>query len=90
MRTPDFTAQFKRDFKKAESRGKDMTKLEEIMGLLLVEAPLPQRSKDHALKGVWRHYRELHIEPDWLLIYKISEDVVLFSRTGTHADLFSM
>ncbi len=90
MRTPDYTGQFKRDFKKIESRGKDIAKMEEAMFLLLTEAPLPQRYKDHALKGSWKHFRELHIEPDWLLVYKIFGNVVIFSRTGTHADIFSM
>ena len=90
MRKPDFTGQFKRDFKKTESRGKDMAKMEEAMSLLLTETPLPQRYKDHALKGSWRSYRELHIEPDWLLVYKIIDDTVQFTRTGTHTDLFSM
>lgn len=90
MRTPNYTGQFKRDFKKAESRGKDLRKLEAAITLLLADLPLPQSYKDHMLKGSWRHYRELHIEPDWLLIYKISADVVLFARTGSHADLFSL
>ena len=90
MRTPDYTGQFKRDFKKVESRGKDIAKMEEAIFLLLTEASLPQRYKDHALKGSWKHFRELHIEPYWLLVYKILGNVVLFSRTGTHADLFSM
>jgi mRNA interferase YafQ len=90
MRTPDYTGQFKRDFRKLESRGKDMAKMEEAMFLLLTEAPLPERYKDHALKGSWRHYRELHIAPDWLLVYKIIGDIVLFARTGTHADIFSL
>ena len=51
---------------------------------------LPQKYSDHALKGIFSGYRECHIEPDWLLIYKISEDVLVLSlyRTGSHSDLF--
>jgi len=88
MRKPDFTGQFKRDFKKSEARGLDMAKLEKAMDLLLAAVPLPERYKDHPLRHNWKGFRELHIEPDWLLIYKIIGDVVLFSRTGTHSDLF--
>jgi mRNA interferase YafQ len=90
MRTPDYTKQFKRDFRKTESRGQDMSKIEDAMFLLLTEAELPERYKDHALKGSWQHYRELHIAADWLLVYKIIGNVVLFARTGTHSDIFSL
>ena len=90
MRRPDYTGQFKRDFRKMESRGKNMAKMEEVMAYLLAETPLPQRYKDHVLKGAWQSYRELHIEPDWLLVYKLVDETVLFTRTGSHADLFSM
>jgi mRNA interferase YafQ len=88
MRTPDFTGQFKRDFKKSESRGLDMAKIEAVMALLLADAPLPESYRDHPLRGNWKGYRELHIEPDWLLIYKITGNVVLFARNGTHSELF--
>lgn len=90
MRFPDYTKQFKRDFKKYESRGKDMAKMEQAMILLLTESPLPEKYRDHQLKGVWQEFRELHIEPNWLLVYKIVGDRVIFTRTGTHADLFSL
>ncbi len=90
MRTPDYTNQFKRDFRKAEARKKDMAKMEKAMFLLLTEAALLPEYRDHALKGVWKLHRELHIEPDWLLIYKIDGNDCIFSRTGTHAELFSM
>ena len=83
------TGQFKRDFKKAESRGKDMAKLVEPMELITMELPLPASYKDHPLKGEYNDYRELHIEPDWLLIYRyVGTDRVLFHRTGTQSDLF--
>ncbi|KXU38858.1 damage-inducible protein [Ventosimonas gracilis] len=88
MRTPYYCGQFKRDLRTAQKRGKDMDKLRELMQLLIDAAPLAARWKDHPLKGRWSHFREAHIEPDWLLIYKIDGVTVRFERNGRHADLF--
>jgi len=88
MRKPEYSGQFKRDVKQAGKRGKDMEKLKEALRLLIEEATLPALYLDHPLKGEWKGYRDLHIEPDWLLIYKIVGDTVRFERTGRHADLF--
>ncbi len=74
--------------KLAEKRGKDMAKLREVIELLAAGGPLPARNKDHSLGGEWRHFRDCHIEPDWLLIYKIDGDDLYLVRTGTHSDLF--
>lgn len=74
--------------KKAEKRGKDLSKLRLVLKMVIDETPLPTRLRDHPLKGEWRSYRDLHIEPDWLLIYRIDGNIVHFVRTGTHADLF--
>lgn len=82
------SVQFKRDVKRAEKRGKDMTKLRDLILLLAGEMPLPVRYQDHPLGGEWKHYRDSHIEPDWLLLYKIDGNDVYLVRTGTHADLF--
>ncbi len=82
------SAQFRRDVKLAERRGKDMPKLREVILLLLENNPLPQRYKDHSLGGNWKHHRDCHIEPDWLLLYKIDGDDLYLVRTGTHSDLF--
>lgn len=79
---------FKRDVRKAKKRGKDMTKLRTVLTLLIDGKPLPERYKDHALKGDWSGFRDAHIEPDWLLIYRIHGDELQLARTGTHADLF--
>ena len=81
-------AQFKRDVKLAEKRGKDMEKLRQVILLLVEEKPLPPRYKDHSLSGNWKHHRDIHIEPDWLLLYKIDGNDLYLARTGTHADLF--
>lgn len=74
--------------KLAERRGKDMAKLRELLVLLAAGTPLPARYKDHSLGGEWQHFRDCHIEPDWLLIYKIDGDDLYLVRTGTHSDLF--
>ncbi len=71
-----------------QKRGKDMVKLRRIMTLLIDDEPLPAQLRDHPLKGEWNGRRDLHIEPDWLLIYKADATMVLFERTGTHSDLF--
>lgn len=79
---------FKKDVKRAEKRGKDMGKLRAIILLLLDDADLDPRYRDHPLKGPWTGYRDLHIEPDWLLLYRLSETELMLARMGAHADLF--
>ena len=88
MRSPSYSGQFKRDVKQAEKRGKDMNKLRDVIGLILAGRPLPRELGDHPLKGEWKPKRDLHIEPDWLLIYCVVGETVRFERTGTHSDLF--
>ena len=86
----EYTSKFKRDLKLAKRRNKNMASLQGIMKHIEHEKPLNLRYKDHALSSNWHGHRELHIEPDWLLIYKLlpKEKVVIFVRTGTHSDLF--
>jgi len=81
-------AQFRRDVKLARKRGNDTSKLREAILLLAAGSPLPARYKDHPLGGNWAHHRDCHIEPDWLLIYKVDGDDLYLVRTGTHSDLF--
>ncbi len=88
MRTPVYSGQFKRDLKAAKKRGKDMRKIKHLMELLIEGQPLPAGYLDHPLKGPWKNFRDAHIEPDWILIYKIDGNTVRFERTGRHADLF--
>ena len=88
MRTLIRGAQFRRDVKLAQRRGKDLSKLREVILLLAEGQPLPPRYRDHPLSGDWKHYRDCDIEADWLLIYKIEGDAVYLVRTGTHSDLF--
>lgn len=79
---------FRKDVKRADKRGKDMAKLRAVILLLIEDAPLDVRYRDHPLKGVWQGYRDLHIEPDWLLLYRVTDTELLLARTGTHSDLF--
>jgi mRNA interferase YafQ len=79
---------FDKDAALAVRRGKDTAKLRAVIALLMSDQPLPDELKDHPLKGYWKGYRDLHIETDWLLIYKLDEKNLWLVRTGTHADLF--
>jgi mRNA interferase YafQ len=88
MRQPDYSGQFKRDIKQAQKRGKNMVKLKVLIELIINDSPLPPSYLDHPLKGNWRGCRDAHIEPDWLLIYRLSDTAVRFERTGRHVDLF--
>jgi len=84
------TNQFERDYKRIGKQGKDINKLTAIMDALAHQKPLDSRYRDHKLKGNYTEHRECHIEPDWLLIYKIGlkDRIITFVRTGSHADLF--
>ena len=79
---------FKKDVKKQKKRGKDLDKLKVVVDLLVAGEPLPDRCVDNPLAGNWSGWRDCHIEPDWILIYKGTPDVLTFGRTGSHADLF--
>jgi mRNA interferase YafQ len=87
MRVIKSTAQFRRDLKKMEKQGKEIPLLTKAVELLSEEALLPSHYMDHLLKGNWSGHRELHVESDWLLIYKIRESEVILIRTGTHTEL---
>jgi len=71
-----------------ERRGEEMVKLRALLMLLLEEQPLSERYRDHALKGAWSGWRDAHVEPDWLLIYRVKDRELQLARTGSHADLF--
>ncbi len=86
----EFTAEMKRNVKLMKKRGKNLSKLTTVLDLLASGNPLPQQYNDHNLSGNLKDFRECHIEPDWLLMYQIHEDVLILTATatGTHADLF--
>ena len=88
MRNIITVGQFKRDVKLCKKRNKDMTKLRELMLLLIEEKSLPPKYGDHPLQGNWKLHRDSHIEPDWLLIYKLDGNDLYFVRTGSHSDIF--
>jgi mRNA interferase YafQ len=82
------STQFNRDLKLAKKRGKDMAQLRDLILLLAEGKPLSSSYKDHPLSGDWKHFRDSHIEPDWLLLYRVNGNELYLVRTGTHADLF--
>lgn len=84
------TGRFKKDLNLAIKRGYNMALLQTVIDQLCNGEPLPVKNQDHALTGNWVNYRECHVTPDWLLIYKTEEDILILTltRTGTHSDLF--
>jgi mRNA interferase YafQ len=84
------TAKFRKDYKRIKKRGYNLSLLADVIDTLLREEPLSQKYRDHALTGNYIGFRECHIQPDWLLIYSMSESELILtaSRTGTHSDLF--
>lgn len=88
MLTPIYTKQFERDTKRMNKRGKKLEKLKIIIRSIVMEEALDAIHRDHKLVGNWKGRRECHLESDWLLIYMIESDRVVFERTGKHSDLF--
>lgn len=85
-----FTSQFKKDLKLAKKQKKDLNKLFEVVALLANGTALDAKYSDHSLTGQYKHTRECHIEPDWLLIYEYDGDllVLMLYRLGSHSELF--
>lgn len=93
MLTIKYTRQFKKSLKKMTRQGKDIDKLFTVVALLQSQQKLPKRYRDHVLQGRYQGIigsRELHIEPDWLLVYQVIDDnlVLVLVDTGSHSDLF--
>lgn len=86
------TTQFRKDYKLAKRRGLNISLLKDIVTKLANGETLDAKYKDHSLAGNWAGHRECHIQPDWLLIYRYEEDVLILTlaRTGTHSDLFNL
>lgn len=85
-----YSTRFKKDFRTCVKRGYKMPLLQQIIDTLRIPAPLHAKNREHNLSGNYAEYRECHIAPDWLLIYKQTDTELLLYRTGTHADLFDM
>ena len=84
----DITNKFKKDLEKIKKQGKDTSKLKNILNLLQAKTVLPTKNRDHQLKGKLKEFRECHIEPNWLLMYKVEDDTLILAGTGSHSDLF--
>jgi len=84
------TAQFRKDLRKSHKQGKNIALLDEVIAKLANDEPLPIKHRDHALTNNWRDYRECHITPDWLLVYKKTDNnglVLLLARVASHSEL---
>ena len=79
---------FKKDIKRQKKRGKDLDKLKTLIEFLASGSDLTESYRDHALSGNWMGWRDCHIEPDWILIYKLTPEALTLGRTGSHSDLF--
>jgi len=89
-RDVQYSAQYRRDYKKAKKQGKDIALLRKVIRLLANDEALSEKYRDHALQGNWRGYRECHIAPDWLLVYKKTnrgELLLILSRISSHNEL---
>jgi mRNA interferase YafQ len=89
MRRISQRKQFRSDLKRQKRRGRDIDELIAAVELLAEQGAIPPAYHPHKLSGEWSGAWECHIEPDWLLIYTVTDEEVLLIRTGTHADLFS-
>ncbi|MGD9161182.1 MAG: type II toxin-antitoxin system YafQ family toxin [Desulfobacteraceae bacterium] len=83
-----YTTQFKKDYKRVKKQNKDLSKLRIVIEKLSTGQSLDPSYHDHPLSGNWKNHRDCHIEPDWLLIYRITSEDLFLERTGTHSDLF--
>ena len=79
---------FRRDVRRLVRRGASLSRLEEIIGLLAAGKVLEPRHREHPLAGEWRGFRDCHVQPDWVLIYRIEGNELQLARTGSHSDLF--
>ena len=82
------TTSFKKDVKRQKKRGKDLTKLKVVVDTLVAGETLPERCVDHPLSGNWSGWRDCYVEPNWILIYKVTPEALMLGRTGSHSDLF--
>jgi mRNA interferase YafQ len=88
MLHPSYTNQFQKDLKLMLRRGKPVEKFKEVANHLIAQSVLDAPLRNHKLSGNYKERWECHLEPDWLLIYKLSGNEIIFERTGTHSDLF--
>ena len=86
------SSKFKKDLKRISKQGKNRELIDDVIEKLQRQEPLPQKNRDHALVGDYKGYRECHIMPDWLLIYRVTNnnavELLELTRTGSHSELF--
>ena len=82
------TTAFERDLRRVERQGKDLDKLEAVVDLVQTQKPLPARCRPHPLRGDWSGHWDCHVEPDWLLLYRVTATQLILVRTGSHSELF--
>ena len=82
------TTAFEKDLRRTRKQGKNIDKLEEVVDILQAQDSLPPRCRPHPLRGRWTGHWDCHIEPDWLLLYRVTETALILVRTGSHAELF--
>lgn len=84
-----YTSQFKKDYKRIEKQSKNIDKLKTVIEKLVARQTLEAHYRDHQLSGNWKNHRDCHIEPDWILIYRIANENLYLERTGSHSELFN-
>ena len=84
-----YSTQFKKDYKRIRKQNKDLYKLRAVIEILASGQLLEPKYHDHQLSGNWKGHRDCHIEPDWILIYRITADDLYLERTGSHSELFN-
>ena len=84
----EYSAAFKKEVKRAMMQGRDILKMFVPVAALLNGERLSPQYQDHPLKGEWEGYRNFHVSPDWIILYRITDNLIRFERTGTHAELF--
>lgn len=88
MREVVWSSAIKREARLLAKQGKKLEKLESIIKSLVAGTKLPAKLRDHALTGKYKGFRDLHVEPDWVLVYQVDDDAVYLYRMGSHSDLF--
>jgi mRNA interferase YafQ len=84
------TTAFERDLRRVDKQGKNLDKLEMVVNTLQAAEQLPARCRPHPLRGIWAGHWDCHVEPDWLLLYRVTDEALILVRTGSHADLFGL
>lgn len=83
-----YTAQFKKDYKRIKKQRKEISKLISVVDRLASAQKLEKKYLEHQLSGEWKNHKDCHIEPDWILIFRLTEDALILERTGSHSELF--